>query len=150
MVHAFGVGAGVGFGLGFLNFIGTILFFVFMFWVFKMLFRGFRYGGPRGGPWSGRDWSGPPWSRSHHGSHGDNRSDDEAVTTARERFAGGEIDADEFTAIQQGLTVSRVADPADGYRPHPIDRALALARMRLARSEITPEEFETVRKTLSG
>jgi len=31
---------GFGFGLGFLNFLGTILFFLFLFMLFKMLFRG--------------------------------------------------------------------------------------------------------------
>ena len=153
MAYAFGVGAGAGFGLGFLNLLGTILFFLFMFWAFKMLFRGFRYGGPRGGAWGHKGWGGPPWSRhgyGRHGPHAEAESQDEAMTTARERFAQGEIDADEFAAIRQGLAVARPAESADGSGSYRFDNALALARMRLARSEITPEEFETVRKTLSG
>lgn len=144
MAYAIGFGAHAGFGLGFLNLIGTLLFFVFLFWAFKMLFRGLRYGGPRGG------WSGPPWSRHGHGPLGaGGHGEDEAMSTARERFAQGEIDAGSFAAVRQALAADRPAD-ADGAAPRRMDRALALARRRLANSEITPEEFEVVRKTLLG
>lgn len=148
MAYAFGYPMHAGFGLGFLNLLGTILFIVFLIWAFKGLSRGFRYGG-RGGGWSPRSWGGPPWSRYGHGSHDERGDGDEAMTTARERFAQGEIDPDDFAAIRQALTGSRPSD-GDGYRPRRFDPALALARMRLARSEITPEEFETVRKTLDA
>lgn len=154
MAYAFGVGAHVGFGLGFLNFLGTILFFLFLFMLFKVLFRGMRYGGPRGG-WSSRGWGGPPWSRhghgpsAGHGGRGGHPSDDEAMTTARERFAEGEVDADAFAAVKQALAADRPAGD-EGHGPRRFDRALSLARMRLARGEITPEEYDTVRKTLNG
>lgn len=148
MAFAYGVGAHVGFGLGFLNFLGTILFFLFMFMLFKMIFRGMRYGGPRGG-WGARGWSGRSWGRHGHGGWSDRSDHDEAVTAARERFAQGEIDADAFAGIQQALASDRPASD-EGWSPRRHDRALQLARMRLARGEITPEEFEAVRKTLSG
>lgn len=35
-------------------------------------------------------------------------------------------------------------------QPPAVDEALAIARKRLAASEITPEQFEEIRKTLSG
>jgi uncharacterized membrane protein len=149
MAFAYGVGAHVGFGLGFLNFLGTILFFLFLFMLVKMIFRGMRHGGPRGG-WSSRGWGGPRWSRHDHGPSGDRSGhDDEAMTTARERFAEGDLDADAFAGIKQALASDRPSAD-DGYGPHRHDRALSLARMRLARGEITPEEYDTVRKALNG
>ena len=146
MAFAYGAGAHVGFGLGFLNFLGTILFFLVLFMLFKMIFRGMRYGAARGG-WSSRGWGGP-WGR--HGHRGWSGSDhDEAMSTARERFAEGAIDADAFAGIQRALEADRPASD-EGWSPRRHDRALQLARMRLARGEITPEEFEAVRKTLNG
>ncbi len=149
MEYAHVVGAGFGFGLGFLNFIGTILFLVFLFWAFKAIFRGFRYAGGRGSGWSGRGpWG---WHKHHHGGH----DSDEAMSAARERLAQGDIDPEEYEAIKQGLAADRPSDSSDssgyrGYGYRRTDSALALARMRFAKGEISAEEFEAVRKTLNG
>jgi uncharacterized membrane protein len=163
---------GFGFGLGFLNFIGTILFFVFIFMLIKFFVRGARYAnyrgwdrGERGGRgWNRSDWGrgdwgkGAPWMREEfwqnrkggprpwHGDwHGDrdNDVDDEAMTIARERLAKSEITPEQFETIKQGLKVD-MSDASAGR----FDKAVHLARVRFAKGEITPEEFEAVKKIL--
>jgi uncharacterized membrane protein len=151
-------GHGLGFGLGFLNFIGTILFFIFIFMLIKFFIRGSRYAGHR--PWHGRgDWSkddwgrrGPPWMREEfwQGRKEGSRpwswyseAGDEAMSVARERLAQGEITPEQFEAVKGGLKVD-MADSSSGR----FDKALHLARLRFAKGEITLEEFEAVKKTL--
>jgi uncharacterized membrane protein len=151
---------GVGFGLGFLNFIGTILFFVFIFMLIKFFIRGSRYAPYRGwnrGDWSKHDWrksdwgKNAPWMREEFWQHrnrpwhGDSESDtdDEAMGVARERLAKSEITPEQFETIRQGLKVDR-SDSSGGR----FDKAVHLARLRFAKGEITSEEFEAVKKTL--
>jgi uncharacterized membrane protein len=162
MVHAGGFYGmhGLGFGLGFLNFIGTILFFFFIFMVIKFFIKGRHYAGHRGwqgrGDWNRSDWGrrGPPWlsekfwaegKEGHRRWHGNEHSDteDEAMSVARERVAQGEITPEQFETIKQGLKVD-ISDAPMGRH----DRAVHLARLRFAKGEITPEEFEAVKKTL--
>ncbi len=119
-----------GFGLGFLNFLGTILFFVAVFWAVKF----FLLGGYRS-----RRWRGYRGGRRWEGAEG------EAESEARERLARGEIGEDEFNRLKS--TFKR------GFRGEGWfggDRALEHARMRLAQGELSVEEFETIRKALGG
>lgn len=160
---------GLGFGLGFLNFIGTILFFFFIFMVIKFFIRGSRYAGHRGwhgrGDWSKSDWKrgdgntggwnrGAPWMREEFwqqrkegfrpgGRDWNSDSDDEAMSVARERLAQGEINPEQFETIKGGLKVD-MSDSSGGR----FDKAVHLARLRFAKGEITSDEFEAVKKTL--
>lgn len=144
--YGFGHGAGFGFGLGFLNLIGTVLFFIFLVFLVKTIVRGGWRGGrgPRGGgpEWGGGWWGGPPrrWSGSDE-SRGDGWRADEALRTARERLAGGEISPQEFESLKRGL-----GSTVDGTSRH--DDAVNLARLRFARGELSSEEFEAVKKAL--
>ena len=131
-----------GFGLGFLNFIGTILFFIFLFWLFKM----FAFGrGWRGGkPWKHMKYAGGPWAR------GEWKGSDDAVETARERFARGEISKEQYDAIKSGLEAEKAKEGEHDWRSFwKRDEALELARLRFARGEIGLEEYEAIKKGLS-
>lgn len=145
----------MGFGLGFLNFIGTILFFVTVFWALKFFFRGgFRGGHGRYPKWRG-DWSrgrGPrPWKQH-----------DEADKVMRERLARGEISEDEYTRLKSQLGGNGSNGGGNGSyngpsRPEggPLgwlrgDDALGVARLRLAKGEISADEFETIRRVLTS
>ncbi|MEX2541027.1 MAG: SHOCT domain-containing protein [Trueperaceae bacterium] len=132
MAYAFGFGHGMGFGFGFLNFIGTILFIVLLFWAIKFVFRG--------GPWRYRGWD-------HRA-----QADDDAVRTARERLARGEIGAEEYETLRQGLKQDSQRGSGAPVRSwfEGRDSALELARMRFAEGEISREEFETIKKGLTG
>jgi uncharacterized membrane protein len=163
MVHAGGFYAmhGLGFGLGFLNLIGTILFFAFIFMVIKFFIKGGRYAAYRN--WSGHEGHGrSEWSRGDWGRGGWNRgapwmqgkegqgkegfrpeADDEAMSVARERLAQGEINPEQFETIKGGLKVDMSDAPMGRH-----DKAVHLARLRFAKGEITVEEFAAVKKTL--
>ncbi len=153
---------GFGFGLGFLNLIGTVLFFAFIFMLIKFFVRGARYAGYRNwqgrGDWSKRDWkrdnwkgddwknkapwlSEKFWSEGKEGLHPN--TEDEAMNVARERVAQGEITPEQFETIKQGLKVDMSDVPLGRH-----DRAVHLARLRFAKGEITSEEFEAVKRTL--
>lgn len=142
-----GMAGGMGFGLGFLNLLGTILFFIVLATLIRGFIHGRRY---RMGGWGG--WS----SRGHQQRATGN---DEALNTARERFAKGEINADEFASLKEELAGNQ-AEQASTSRPSGMgfgpfsgwgrERALDIARMRLAKGEITAEEFATVKKTLEA
>lgn len=121
-----------GFGLGFLNFLGTLLFFVALFWALRFFLSS-----------RSRRW------RGCSGRHQRERQD-EAASTARERFARGEIGEDEFGRLRDTLkrTVRGERSPLEWFGGG--DRALELARMRLARGELNAEEFETLRKALQS
>lgn len=149
---------GMGFGLGFLNFVGTILFFVALVWTIKFIARGglkgYRHGGHYG-KWRGhgRPWESPP---------------SEAERVMKERLAKGEIGEDEYTRLRATLGTngsngggsnggSNSGGYAAGSRPEgsPFgwlkgDSALETARLRLAKGEITPDEFETIRRVLTS
>jgi uncharacterized membrane protein len=144
---------GAGFGLGFLNLIGTVLFFAFIVMAIKFFVKGGRYAGYRNhnGPWH----RGAPWM---HGSEGLGKdgatkdgfrrwqgevSEDEAMSVARERLASGQINPEQFEAVKQGLKVDMSDSPLGRH-----DKAVHLARLRFAKGEITAEEFEAVKKTL--
>jgi uncharacterized membrane protein len=131
---AFAHGIGFGFGLGFLNFLGTVLFFILLVWALKLFFRGER------------GWS-PP-GRCRRWEHGEG---DEAMKAARERLARGGITADEFEAIKKGLgsDAPQESPPFEAWFRRR-DGALNIARLRLARGEITPDEFEAVKRALQG
>jgi len=135
MAQAMGHGMhGFGFGLGFLNLIGTLLFFFFLFWVAKFVIRGVRYSSGGRGPWS---WRG----RSFHKHHGT----DDALQTARDRLARSDITPEEFETIKQGLGTQPAQESFWGG-----DDALSTARQRFAQGELTLEEFEAVKKALQG
>lgn len=144
MAFAYGM-HGMAFGLGFLNFIGTILFFIFVFMAVKFVIRGLRYSYGHNGD-SQRSW-GSPWKHQHRDHHRAYGQQDEALKVARERFASGEIDEDSYQKIKDGL---RVEVSEDGHwKRSKHDSALELARLRFARGELSPEEFEAVKKALS-
>jgi uncharacterized membrane protein len=144
---------GLGFGLGFLNLIGTILFFVFIFMLIKFFVKGARYAGHRNwqgrGEWGKSEWSrrGPPWMNEKFWAEGKEGSrpnvDDEAMNVARERVAQGEITPEQFETIKQGLKVDMSDSPLGRH-----DKAVHLARLRFAKGEISLEEFEAVKKAL--
>ena len=148
MEYAHAVGHGAGFGLGFLNFLGTILFFITVVWFFRtfILGRRGRYRPPFG---RGRGWG--RWE-----GYGDNGGEDSALRMAKERFAQGKISAEEFETIRSGLGGDE-GDKRDGPNFPDLsnlgsnwgrERALDIARTRFAKGEINQEEFETVRRTL--
>ncbi|MEJ2359533.1 MAG: hypothetical protein P8Y13_15835, partial [Deinococcales bacterium] len=86
MAFAYGWGAGCGFGLGFLNFIGTILFFILVVWVIRFVMRGgFGYRGPRWGGWR------RPYRGRRYRRHRDAWFGNDALDEARARLARGEI-----------------------------------------------------------
>lgn len=123
---------GMGFGLGFLNFVGTILFFVAVIWAIKFFARGGR-GRRHYGRWHG------PRSYENRGS--------EAENVLRERLAKGEITDDEFSRLKaQAKGSDEDFGPMGWFRG---DRALETARLRLARGEITPDEYDAIRRALS-
>lgn len=140
---------GMGFGLGFLNFIGTILFFVAVFWALRFFFRGglhkYRHG--KYGKW-----------RELRGSRPWEGRTDEADRTLRERLARGEISEDEYNRLKTQLNGNgSSASRSQGSRPEggPLgwlrgDDALEVARMRLAKGEISADEFETLRRVLTS
>ena len=147
---------GMGFGLGFLNFLGTILFFVAVFWALRFFFRGglhkYRHGNPgKWREWRGR-YSGPrPW---------EGRSDG-AEQTLRDRLARGEIKEDEYNRLktQLGSNAGNGNGGPNGGSPRPDggplgwlrgDDALEVARLRLAKGEISADEFETLRRVLAS
>ncbi|MGL4610198.1 MAG: hypothetical protein ACRCYY_11025 [Trueperaceae bacterium] len=139
-MHAFG------FGLGFLNFIGTILFFIFLFMLIKFFARGIRYAGYRN--WQGRgdckrsksDWGKhAPWMREEFWQSregGSDESEDEAMSVARERLAQSEITPKQFETLKGGLEVD-MSDTLGRF-----DKAVHIARLRFAKGEISSEEFD--------
>jgi len=133
---------GYGFGLGFLNFIGTILFIVFLFWVFRWFVfgRGWR-GRHWGRGWRGMKYAGGPWSGGS----------DDAVETARERYARGEITKEQYEAIKAGLEKERYSEAQEDWRGFwKRDQALEVARVRFAKGEISLEEYQAIKKNLTG
>lgn len=170
MVFASGfqhAGMAFGFGLGFLNFLGTVLFIIAVVWVIRRLVMGGRHwnrddgspgargwgrgwdgGWPGRRPWGDRSASngGAPWGGASQASHEAAATADDAIATARERLAGGEIDVETFQPIEKALTEDDAAGGVERWRT--ADRARATLRMRLARGEITPAEFATVRAAL--
>ncbi len=158
---------GMGFGLGFLNLIGTVLFWVVLIWTIRFFvrggFRGGRFDRSRFDRWRG------DMKRSDCGRRGGRGTSDEADKLIRERLAKGEIGEDEYTRLKAKLGdanssgengSSRTAEDGprrNGGRPEggPLswlrgDNALETARLRLAKGEITPDEFETIRRVLTS
>ena len=133
---------GFGFGLGFLNLIGTVLFFFFLFWVAKFVIRGIRYSGGGRGP---RGGYGRGFRRRFERSFERNfDGPDDALQTARDRLARSEITPEEFETIKQGLGTP----PSQSFWDN--DDALSTARQRFAQGDITLEEFEAVKKALQS
>ena len=155
---------GIGFGLGFLNLIGTVLFWVALIWVVRFFVRGgFRNGGMRKlgrgryAKWYG-DMKRGDW---HKGSRP--WEPDEADKLLRERLAKGEVTEDEYTRLKDKLSENgenggaNGSSNANGSRSEgkPLgwlggDNALEVARLRLAKGEITPDEYETIRRVLAS
>ena len=159
---------GMGFGLGFLNLIGTVLFWVALIWVVRFFVRGgFRNGGMRRlgrgryAKWYGDmkrgDWhrGSQPWEQ------------DEADKLLRERLAKGDIGEDEYARLKAKLGENGEGGGSNGNAnggPNgngnrseggPLgwlrgDNALEVARLRLAKGEITPDEYETIRRVLAS
>ena len=152
---------GMGFGLGFLNLIGTLLFFGFIFMAIKFLVKGRHHANGRGdwgrGPWGPSHWKqGPPWMQGERQGKGNQSKEgfhpwsddskpgrDEALNVARERLAQSEISPEQFETIKQGLKVDMSDSSAERF-----DKAVHLARLRFAKGEISAEEFEAVKRTL--
>ncbi len=150
----------MGFGLGFLNFLGTILFWVAVFWAVRFFVRGgfskYRSHGRY-----------PQWRRGWHGGGRpwEARSD-EADKLVRERLARGEISEDEYARLKAQLGGNGSVGDNGGSRQGvgggnarseggPLgwlrgDGALETARMRLAKGEISEGEFETIRRVLTS
>ena len=147
MALAYSYGAAhIGFGLGFLNLLGMVLFFGLVLVSLKMLFRRARYSS--GGQSAGDDCS-AGWGSKHkelYNRRFRGNSADEAMTTARERLANSELSTDEFEVIKEGLKASTYSDPETWQRVN--DEAMKTARMRFAKGELTLEEFEAVVKAL--
>ena len=144
------------FGLMFLNFIGMVLFAVFVVMAVRWMVRGARCGGAYSfaGPWGhhhggrkGRGkrgghrgghkgharWHDQPrhWdSRSDHAEHGSERG--ERGDSGRGELAAGD------------------GGHAGAGRRHRRDDALSLARVRLARSEISVDEYNSIRAALEA
>jgi uncharacterized membrane protein len=151
---------GFGFGLGFLNFIGTILFFIALFALIRFFIKGARYATYRNWQGQGRgDWGKGDWGRKapwmsekfwmegkegQHRGHRHSDTEDEAMSVARERVAQGEITPEQFETIKGGLKVDMSDSPLGRH-----DKAVHLARLRFAKGEISLEEFEAVKKALS-
>lgn len=140
MALAYGFGPGWGFGLGFLNLLGTVLFFVALVWVIRLVMRGGVHARGCGG-W--RHWR-------HERFHAGRRSDD-AVDEARARLARGDIDAGEFERLRSAL------EGQEGSDGGPFERwlggvpdAMGVLRLRLVRGEITVDEFHALRRALEG
>ncbi len=145
---------GMGFGLGFLNLIGTILFWVAIFWTVRFFIRGGFRGDYRSRlPKWRRGWQGGGRSWDRHGN-----PDDEAEKVMRERLAKGEISEDEYAKLKSHLGNGAENGNTNGSsRPEggPLgwlrgDGALELARMRFAKGEIGADEFETIRRVLTS
>ncbi|MEZ4608468.1 MAG: SHOCT domain-containing protein [Deinococcales bacterium] len=145
MAHAYGYG---GFGLGFLNFLGTIIFFILIFKLIQMFAYKWRSSSPDGSSWSyGRGCH--SHSRHHrydkyrHWRDGTESSTavDDALMVARERLAKGELDAATFESTKETLKVEAGTT---------FDKAMNIARLRFAKGEISREEFEAVKKTLAS
>lgn len=153
----YGMAPMMGFGFGFLNFIGTILFFVFLFALLRLFFKGMRYSamgrGPRGwgGPWMGRGM-GHGWGRHGWGGMiGGWNGRDDALETARERLARSEITPEQFETIKKGLETRRQHEDEQPWRGWAgKDDALETARVRFARGEISAEEFEMIKRALEN
>lgn len=141
LAHGFGYGMGFNPFFAFFGFIFNLLFFALfiagIFWLLRMLRRGgwgrhggrgMRYAGGRG------DW----W-----------RGGNDAVDTARERFAKGEISKEQYDAIKAGLEAEQAKE--GDWRPPFMrrDDALEIARMRFAKGEITQEQYEEIKRGLS-
>lgn len=164
---------GMGFGLGFLNLIGTVLFWVALIWTIRFFVRGgFKNGNFRkryGGRYA--KWRGEMTRGGHgHGGRGDwgrgrPSGGDEADKLIRERLAKGEISEDEYAQLKaklgengEGSSSTAEDGPSrNGGRSEggPLnwlrgDNALETARLRLAQGEITPDEFETIRRVLTS
>lgn len=138
--------SGIGFGLGFLNFLGTVLFFMFLFGMFRMLAWGSR-GGCSGH--SRKHWKSMRRQWKHH-----MMEHDAPLRIVRERYARGEIDREAYLDMTEALggrpeeTVKHQEKASEWRPPFMQDRALEVARYRLAQGEITPEQFEAIRRTL--
>ena len=158
---------GMGFGLGFLNLIGTVLFWITVIWAIRFFvrggFKGGRFDRGRYAKWRGY--------MKHSGGRGDwsrgggrPREQDEADKLIRERLAKGEIGEDEYARLKaqlggdNGSTNGTSGNSSNGDgRPEggPLswlrgDNALETARLRLAKGDITPDEFETIRRVLAS
>lgn len=121
-----------GFGLGFLNLLGIVLFWGMVILAIKWLRNGRSC---RRSRYAGR------FNMMQEGN-------DSAAETARERFARGDISQEEYERIKSNLGAAKrpEGNPFGFMRGgDPLD----IARLRLAKGEITPEEFNTL-KTLLG
>lgn len=162
MAWAYGFGpAGMGFGLGFLNFLGTILFILALVWVIRRIAAGGRRAGGsrRSGPcgWLGSGFGHAPGSSESgtlgRGGHpwAAHTPEDTALSALRERLARGDIDVAAFKPIEQALAPDASIPAAREVTPwYGGDTALATLRMRLAQGEITVEQFNVTRTVLSA
>lgn len=147
LAHAYGYGFNPFWAFfGFLfNLLFFVLFIAFILWLFKGMRRG-RWGHawkrmrPAGGSWGRGDWF----------------HSDEAMETARERFAKGEVTQEQYETIKTGLENERakeVREPREDWNWKNWwhrDNALEIARMRFARGEISLEEYKAIKRGLES
>lgn len=147
MALAYGWGPGFGFGLGFLNFLGTILFFILLVWVVRLVLRGgFGFRARR----CGAGYRGHRLRRHRYGWYLDDPLDE-----AQARLARGEIDAQEYERLRTALEGEAPDGASDAEAPferwlHGRPDAMEVLRQRLARGDIGVDEFERLRSALEG
>ena len=141
------------FGLMFLNFIGMVLFAVFVVMAVRWMVRGARCGGAYSfaGPWGhhhgGRKGRGKRGGHKGHGhwhegpQHWGSRSD--------HREHGADNGADQSQGAHGELAAGTKGHSGEGRRRRR-DDALSLARVRLARSEISVDEYNSIRAALEA
>lgn len=141
------------FGLMFLNFIGMVLFAVFVVMAVKWMVRGARCGGAYSfaGPWGpyhgGRKGRGK--RGGYHGGHKGRRPwhDQPRHWDSRSDHRGQR--ADQGDGVHGELAAGTANRGGEGRRRRR-DDALSLARVRLARSEISVDEYNSIRAALEA
>jgi uncharacterized membrane protein len=116
----------VGFGLGFLNFLGSVLFLVVMFGILRRVVFGMFAGG--------------------HGGHGGRGVWHLKQAMKQQKKCWQAMKAARRGGWQGGHSGHGEQGQPDGNS----DSAVAILRSRLARGEISPEEFEAARRALGG
>jgi uncharacterized membrane protein len=139
-----------GFGMfGFFHFLWSLFWLFAFIWVIRFFARGMKYS---------RGWgNGRGWGRKMWREFGQMGSQDEAMTTARERLAKSEITPEQFETIKQSLETKKASPDHDDHdwkerwgNWSNNDSALNVARLRLAKGEISSEEYEMIRRALEN
>jgi uncharacterized membrane protein len=139
-----------GFGFfGFFHFLWSLFWLFAFIWVIRFFARGMKHS---------RGWGNSRgWGRKMWQDFGQMGSQDQAMTTARERMAKSEITPEQFETIKKSLETKKVAPDHEDHdwkerfgNWSNNDSAMNVARMRLAKGEISSEEFEMIRRALEN